>query len=124
MPYPTSYDDWGISGNPIRSDLTTRLNQIYTAIETLQQTIGLDPAGVFSTLVERIEALEAALADKADNAAVSDTFNALQDAQDPFPNSLYPLLHRQSSSHARDIYVTTTAPATGDDGAIHFDLDG
>lgn len=87
MAYPATYDDFNISGNPIRNDLVSRLSQLYDAVEAIEHELGLSPSSTFATVVARLDDMQQQLDDLEASVAgqISTAIDSHTDGSDPHP---------------------------------------
>lgn len=123
MAWPDDYDDWTAPApNAIRNNLTTVVEAIYTAIETLQHEIGLLPRGASATVAERFDALEALVTDAIDpTTAIGQAITDHVDDADPHSGKYGKIISPAEPDGGGTVYAAGSPSSTGPDDEIWVD---
>lgn len=124
MPWPDEFDDWTAPAPTApRNNLAATVETIYSAIEIIQQQLGIDPAGASSTVAARLDALETlvveGLADE--TAARATAMSEHVDADEPHPGKVGKIVTPGEPDGGGTFYVGGTPSATGPDNEPWID---
>ncbi len=121
--YPGAYDDFSISGNPVRNDLVARLSNLYDAVEAVQHELGLSPSSSYATVLARLDAMQQQITDLETTVgdAVATAMDAHTDNLDPHSGSYGKIVTPQKPDGGGKIFIAGSPSATGTENDAWID---
>lgn len=109
------------AGNSIRNNLSAEVNAIWSAIENLEQKLGVGARGGFATLAARLDAVDAAI-DAIDVAGAADAaIDSHVDAADPHTGKYGKIVTPAQVDGGGKLYIGGNPSATGPDNEAWID---
>lgn len=109
------------AGNSIRNNLSAEVNAIWSAIENLEQKLGVGARGGFATLAARLDAVDAAIDAVDPGPIVSAAIDAHTDATDPHAGSYGKIVTPNDANGGGRLEVGTSPSASGPDYVAWID---
>ena len=103
------------AGNSIRNNLSAEVNAIWSAIENLEQKLGVGARGGFPTLAARLDDMQAGIDATDVSAAVDAARDAHLDAADPHAGKHGKIVTPNDPNGGGRLEIGTSPSATGSD---------